>query len=162
MQSTAMKTISDGVDFIRAGGEMKKLFLSGIAALLLATGTAHAAEWRMFMPPAEYDEPYIGELTIKRVATEQDLRSACPGARWDPHSSGSLGCTMRSVDGKQCTIVVLSDQALKALESPYAAAVIRHEIAHCNGWVGHGGGKLTPMSEMTMPKLPPSTKFLSE
>src|SRR5262245_3192471 len=39
MQSTAMKTISDGVDFIRAGGEMKKTLLTGIATLFLATGT---------------------------------------------------------------------------------------------------------------------------
>ena len=140
---------------------MKKLLLTDIAALFLATGTAHAAQFTMLMPPAEYDKPYIGELTIKRVATEQDLRNgACPGAQWTK-GLPSMGCAGRSVDGKQCTIVVVSDQVLKALGGTYAA-VVRHEIAHCNGWVGHDGGKWTPVSKMTMPKLPPSTKFSSE
>jgi len=35
---------SVGADFIRIGGKMKKLLLTGIAALFLATGAAHARE----------------------------------------------------------------------------------------------------------------------
>jgi hypothetical protein len=35
----------------------------------------------MLMPPAEYDKPYIGELTIKRVATEQDRYFMPPTTR---------------------------------------------------------------------------------
>jgi hypothetical protein len=35
---------SVGADFIRIGGKMKKLLLTGIAALFLATGAANAGE----------------------------------------------------------------------------------------------------------------------
>jgi hypothetical protein len=30
------------------------------------------------LPPIEYDKPYTGELTLKRVATQEDVRASCP------------------------------------------------------------------------------------
>src|SRR5262252_4011865 len=67
---------------------MKKELLAGIAMLLLATGAAHAKtsklptvkviQFMTSLPPAEYDKPYTGELTIRRLATEQEIHTICP------------------------------------------------------------------------------------
>ena len=73
--------------------KMKKLLLTGIAALLLATGTAQAGKFSTFLtskPPAEYDKPYMGELMIRRMATEQDMRNAFPKNQCSISRSGHL------------------------------------------------------------------------
>jgi hypothetical protein len=117
----------------------------------------------MWMPPAEFDTPYTGELTILRMATEQDIRDACPDTDWEKSFQGrSTACTRVASPRKQCWILIASDQALKARHQNYAA-VLRHELAHCNGWpTDHKGGKPVPLagSAPAMPKLPPSTKVL--
>ena len=143
---------------------MRALLIS--AALLLATGTAHAGERLipgMWMPPAEFDKPYTGELTILRMATEQDIRDACPDPDWEKSFQGrSTACTRVAPPREQCWILIVSDQALKARHQNYAA-VLRHELAHCNGWpVDHKGGKPVAIKDLviTMPQLPSSTKIL--
>ena len=43
---------------------MRTLFLTGIAALFLATGTAHAQDLWTFRPSPEYDHPFDGLVTV--------------------------------------------------------------------------------------------------
>jgi len=132
---------------------MKKLFLTGIAALFLTTGTAHA-EVLMFMPPAKYDKPFTGgDLTIFRVATQQDIRDICLG--FNKQKSLPATACSKTNQTTRCYIFVLTDQALKTIGSNYAI-VLRHELAHCNGWPeDHAGGKKVSMAtRVEMPKLP--------
>jgi hypothetical protein len=63
---------------------------TGIAALLLATGTAHAQRpTYISLPPAEYDKPYVGKLRIIRIDTEESLRAECPTSEYACSSPAS-------------------------------------------------------------------------
>ena len=86
---------------------MKKLLLSSIAALFLATGTAHA---RMLtsLPPAEYDKPYEGELEIVFFSNKDDLEGACKELRPGVHA-----CARRTLDNKKCRIFASSEEFMK-------------------------------------------------
>jgi hypothetical protein len=61
---------------------VKKLLLTGCAALLLVTEAAHAGQTGSYshtFPPAEYDKPYVGNLFIVHIATEKEMSAACKG-----------------------------------------------------------------------------------
>src|SRR5262245_18912079 len=93
---------------------MKKLLLAGVAALFLATGTAHSAErLGVWLPPPQYDVPYTGELTIVRAATEQDIRTLCPEINFGGFPATSCTMTPHN-DRTRCYIFIASDKALKA------------------------------------------------
>src|SRR5262245_2686609 len=140
---------------------MKKTLLTGIAVLLLATGTAHAQP-DMFVKPTWNNgppEPYFKPkpLTPQYVAwlrstnylppeefdhefkgelkvvrgTQAQLREACPGT----FNLGwnAIGCAIPSLGGTVCTIYILNDQGLQSIGWE-GEVVLRHERAHCNGW----------------------------
>jgi len=143
--------------------EMKKLLLTGVATLLLATGTAQAGKFSTFLtskPPAEYDKPYMGELMIRRMATEQDMRNAFPKAPFKTNAQ-SHAPAISFHNETRCEVFIVSDRTLKALGMNYALT-LRHELAHCNGWpADHPGAKKVPVdTKVEMPKLPASTKEL--
>lgn len=86
---------------------------------------------RLILPPAEYDQDFKGELTIKR-GTQNDLRSACPNTfRAGNHA---VGCAKRLLDGQICVIYILNDIGLQMIGWDYEL-VLRHELGHCAGWV---------------------------
>jgi hypothetical protein len=59
----------------------------------------------MILPPAEYDRYYEGDLTIKTVATLEELRAACRGMKpW------TLACAYFRADSCRITLV---DDAVK-------------------------------------------------
>ena len=66
---------------------MKKALLTGIAALFLATGTAHTGDDLQkfprvrILPPVEFDHPFKGTLTIIRYATVEEVHKACDGLK---------------------------------------------------------------------------------
>jgi hypothetical protein len=112
----------------------------------------------MFMPPVKYDKPYTGELIIGRVATQQEIRALCP--EYNKLKTPATACTKTPHnDATRCYIFIVSDQVLKTIGSNYAL-VLRHELAHCNGWpADHAGGKKISIStRVELPKLP--TKYL--
>jgi hypothetical protein len=113
----------------------------------------------MWLPPAQYDGLYTGELTIRRVATMQEIRDLCPSQNFN--GLPATACTLRMRDASQCHIFVVSDKVLKAARVNYVST-LRHELGHCNGWPGdHKGGRLVPIDyQSAMPKLPASTKYL--
>jgi len=118
---------------------MKKTLLTGIAALLLATGTAHPAEryqvneWILqhnFLPPAEYDKPFAGKLEEFLVNDFEDLQRFCRRQDLLP-----FGCATR-YSASLCVIYLASDDLIRKYGWPdrIIEETRRHEIAHCNGW----------------------------
>src|SRR5262249_29811334 len=176
------------VELLRQGGPLHRLvdqynaakvkLAIAIAALLMATSAAHAAQRQVVVtktrmvpiwlaPPPAYDKPYEGNLEIKLFASFADLQIACKGA-----AGGEVGaCAGWSLDHKTCMISAMSEQLTRQQGRNYAF-MLRHELAHCNGWkhaftytdrklkVGDSepdGSKWLPSStKMAMPTLPAS------
>src|SRR3989442_7646776 len=117
---------------------MKRTLLTGVAALLLATGAAHAGlrphinggkqtvRYFNWLPPAEFDKPYTGKLIIRRFETEEEIERICKG-------SAKYACAARVADGSACYLFVGNDNVLKRNHVPYEF-MLRHELGHCNGW----------------------------
>jgi hypothetical protein len=110
---------------------MKKLFLTSVAALFLATGAVRAGDDQKFprvriLPPVEFDHPFEGDLKLIRYATEEEVIKACNRKR--------IACA--KPDGKSCTVIMLDDKALQAWMWMYGNPddLYRHEVGHCNGW----------------------------
>jgi hypothetical protein len=81
---------------------------------------------QLVLPPEEYDHPYQGQTVIRWKDTADEVRDACK----TPLLPG-LGCAHLS-DG-WCIITLPRTPVLKS--AGYTAnVVIRHEMAHCNGW----------------------------
>jgi len=121
--------------------EMKKLLLTGIAALSVLTASAAHARPQVvvdkprivttgprinLLPPPQYDKQYDGELEMQRISTQAEIDRICDG-------TSHYACTSRSRDGKRCWIFMATDDVLKQHGMQYAFA-LRHELAHCNGW----------------------------
>ena len=124
-----------------------KLLLTSIAALFLATGAAVAqqpgwlpsAQYQQpifdksmlpkppsqfpLLPPAKYDRPYVGRLTLE-ITT--DLPSRCP-------ATTTIACARR--EQFSCSIIMIPDETIirRGLDP---LVVFRHEQGHCNGWMG--------------------------
>jgi hypothetical protein len=77
-------------------------------------------------PPAEYAHPYQGKLTVYRVPLAEmgehcrNVPRALGCAYWDRHALA------------YCTVYVPNDLPAKA-----EAAILAHELGHCNGWIHH-------------------------
>ena len=74
-------------------------------------------------PPAQYDHPYRGRLTI-REATPEMLQRAC-GGTVGPFAI-IFGCA-HSHTPQRCTIYLR-----QGMPADQRAATLRHEIGHCN------------------------------
>ena len=89
----------------------------------------------IYYPPAEFDRPYGGELTIVTAQSAAEVQKACRDV------PAVLGCSERFAT--RCTITLAPDSVLKAVGWT-REAIIRHETAHCNGWhADHRGWRLT-------------------
>jgi hypothetical protein len=116
-----------------------------VALLALANTSAQAQINYPIVPPPEYDVPYKGEVTITVIPTQEEVALRCINA---PPLPRRLGCAFplpgknpRAVPPK-CEILIVPDKVFKGLDYT-KAEIMRHELAHCNGWPGdHPGGKL--------------------
>jgi hypothetical protein len=141
------------------------------ACFVLATTNAFAAQgkgkihWMTTLPPAQYDVPYTGELTIWTVQSRSDILQYCSKekilevqASW----SGNA-CTHVNQNKKWgCHIYMLSDKAVKA-EGRNPTIILRHELGHCNGWGrDHAGGRKVFVDDYSVkaPELPKATKTI--
>jgi len=113
-------------------GEMKKTLLTGIAALLLTTGAAHADG---LLPPKKYDYLFPGPIVITRKSTPEELAPVCGGQKF------LGGCAVRIA--YVCQIFLLDDEWLERFGLTYKTA-LRHEIGHCNGWGADHAGDWSP------------------
>jgi hypothetical protein len=166
--------------------------LLGAAALaitVVAASSVHAAQARVggaattLMPPAQYDVPYTGELTIW-ISPEATIKETCK-------QSSQVACARPAknectiwileplVEGKRFNLVIDGKSIVetkngkpvansKRLGQSYTvreslAIVLRHELAHCHGWAAdHPDARTVNVDDASikMPTLPPSTKWL--
>lgn len=114
--------------------------LIGLAALL-AIGLSHCiatSAQAQLLPPEEFDHPYDGHLMIEHARSEEEVRERCPGGNFPRHA---LACARVHKYAPMCIIVKVSDDTLRA-HGYDPAVVMRHEIAHCNGWpADHKGAR---------------------
>jgi hypothetical protein len=86
----------------------------------------------VMMPPAEFDRPYDGALIIEYVKP-QDVSALCQG-----HSSirpGQIVSACATRKDRSCYIVFPLDTGVHSRKR--LDLLMRHEIAHCNGWEPH-------------------------
>jgi hypothetical protein len=109
---------------------MKRLLVTGVAVLFLATGTAHAERYTPtptnYLPPAEYDKPFVGELREFIAKDLDELAGICP-------EIGAIGCAAGQSDPPICVIWLAPDEIIRKFGLT-TEIVRRHEIGHCNGW----------------------------
>ena len=86
----------------------------------------------MYLPPAEFDKPYPGKITIETVTSAQ-LQARCAAA-----SQWSLGCSFPRPGN--CLILLVSETSM-LIVGWTLEAMLRHERAHCNGWTQDHPGK---------------------
>jgi len=125
---------------------MKYVLLVGCAALFLATGTAHASYQKKVrapvIPPHKYDHPYPGRTTITRgdsasLPCRPNSMSTRLGYAFleELDKDGNYRVSEREA-GKECYIYLASDDEIKG--AGYTPnALLRHEMAGCNGWPGY-------------------------
>lgn len=86
---------------------------------------------RPYLPPAEFDHPYDGILTVRRLS-EADIVKVCESRWWMKYPT-HVACAYPSKQPVHCLIYLANDDVLKAYGQD-AASTLRHEIGHCNGW----------------------------
>src|SRR4051794_41102065 len=105
---------------------------AAIALLSLALiATPAKGDGLRLMPPKEYDHPFRGpgELIVTYAKSQGEVRDQCPGAVWP--RAGAFGCSRNKSWGCQVVIAPEADAKRVGLTTD---VLLRHEIAHCNGW----------------------------
>jgi hypothetical protein len=95
--------------------------------------------WKV-IPPAEYDRPYTGQLTITR-GDAKTMKEVCPKTAFPI----TLGCAHRYTKGGEdysCHVYIAEDDILRPTGWSYNL-VLRHELGHCLGWPGNHPGMRT-------------------
>lgn len=101
-----------------------------ISLCVVSTGVL-GKEYKVPPIPWQYDYPYRGNLTIHYVAP-QDTHEVC-GAKDNPSIGKGLyvqACAF--VWDDKCKIVLPYN--VGAYSKNHYQYILRHEIAHCNGW----------------------------
>jgi hypothetical protein len=96
-----------------------------------------------FLPPVQYDHPFDGILTVRRLS-ESDIVKVCDvrPVEYPTH----LGCAFPGGRKPHCLIYIVNDDVL-ASYGQNAKALLRHETGHCNGWgADHAGARAPEMA----------------
>ena len=105
-----------------------RYFLATAIVLALFATSASA----QMVPPPEYDRAYKGHLIISRVDSTNEVGRLCG------QTGPMISCSQ--LRDNECDIIVATDDIIRDLGYP-VDIVLRHEIAHCNGWPkDHPGG----------------------
>jgi hypothetical protein len=88
------------------------------------------------LPPLAYDFPYTGKLTVRRVDPDQ-MRARRPLPK---PGRATIGCA--HIAKGECEVIIADNTTLEFLGFNYDI-VLRHELAHCNGWPGDHPGAET-------------------
>jgi len=89
------------------------------------------------LPPETYDRPYKGNISVSIANSVEELQKRC-----DLTTPKMIACAWVDFKGT-CTIVRRDDQHLAAMAMPIAW-VLKHEMAHCNGWGKDHAGMRKP------------------
>jgi hypothetical protein len=97
-----------------------------VAAIALAPIGAAASPLE---PPERFDHPYPGDVQIN-LMDSLFVGKECREWSGAPAPSDAAGCAWVADDSARTCVVVIAARTKKAP----IEAIIRHEIAHCNGW----------------------------
>jgi hypothetical protein len=90
-------------------------------------------------PPPEYDRPYAGKLVKIEAKDSEEMLSLCA------ESKSPIACA-RQYGVVACTIVIAPEAVLRRWGWT-VEIVMRHELAHCNGWpADHPGARRWPVA----------------
>jgi hypothetical protein len=89
-----------------------------LAVAMLIASTVGASAYGGQPPPANYDRPYKGKLTIHRLDPLQ-VRKVC----------GAQAVACARVGKRRCTIY------MSGLDNWKTRLTLKHELAHCKGWM---------------------------
>ena len=89
------------------------------------------------LPPEAYDRPYKGHTSIAIANSKEELQEKC-----NLTTAKMIACAWVDYKGT-CTIVRRDDKFLEAMAMP-VAWVLKHEMAHCNGWDKSHSGMRKP------------------
>lgn len=113
---------------------MNKLVLTVAAVLAATPAFANGQDDTTWDPPPRYNHPYHGYLRVYKM--DHDLLvEACHAFETEGNyfvTNNQRGCSWHSDDYSKCIVFLTNRTFMK--QSP--AAVLRHEIGHCNGWPG--------------------------
>src|SRR5262245_13448484 len=96
-------------------------------ALMLSSACAQGQNWgaTAILPPAEFEHPYPGELTITRVPNEDTVRAIC---YWATFTTGrAMGCSIRT-GMVRCQIYIAADEVLAIVGLDYETT-LHHVIS---------------------------------
>jgi hypothetical protein len=115
---------------------MKPFGFIFIASAMLSVPVAanaglHDPEWP---PPARFDHAYFGKMQLTKLP-QPKMQKACQQlfAKYglkDTTSFQQHGCAKSFPD--RCIVITIDKTYMGATP----AAVLRHELGHCNGWSG--------------------------
>jgi hypothetical protein len=98
-----------------------RYFLATAIVLALFATSASA----QLVPPPEYDRAYKGHLIISRIDNTTEVGRLCG------QPNPMVSCSQRR--DNECEIIMATDDVIRVWGYP-VDIVLRHEIAHCNGW----------------------------
>lgn len=110
--------------------------------LLCIAASAHAQtpfpKNGKYLPPVEFDRPYTdGPIYITVGKDQTEVRRLCPYTNFGPWPA--IACNQ--LQGKNCVIAMAAYPVIQATGID-PGLVLRHEIAHCNGWgADHKGAR---------------------
>jgi hypothetical protein len=131
------------------------LLASSMFALASTATQAQKLHYQGWFPPVEYDQPYTGKLTIRRLETQEEIAKLCT------NSKAKIACTLSAKDRSFCHIFIANDDVIKKGKTSYIF-VLRHELGHCNGWSSdHKDARTVWIDTITIgPTLPKDTLIL--
>ena len=81
------------------------------------------------LPPKEFDHEYKEGLVRINRGTER-----CPKTSAGLSPLGCAGRTLHQETGLEACVIWIADDSVLQKNNVDFKAVLRHEIAHCNGW----------------------------
>jgi hypothetical protein len=100
-----------------------------LAALSVSAALTTGAAASPLEPPERFDHPYPGDVQINLMDSRfvgKKCREWCAGRS----PADAVGCAWVADDSARTCVVVIAARTKKAP----IEAILRHEIAHCNGW----------------------------
>lgn len=117
--------------------------VAAIIVICLALAARAQAPFPLILPPVEYDKPYTGGYLAIRIAKDQQQV-----ATWCYFPIPRVACSRVRRDLNWCEIIKLSDKAL--IEMGWNPLhIMRHEHAHCRGWIGHDDARTASAADDT-------------
>jgi hypothetical protein len=87
---------------------------------------------RVALPPAEFDHPYTGKLTVLKEDNYVFIQHVCSA------TPNAIACSFRTYDDK--TGETISCLIMLGPVAHNDARVMQHELGHCNGWSNNHEG----------------------